>query len=756
MNLMIESLELTNWRSHGKTNLKFRKGTNLIIGNMGAGKSSILDAISFSLFGSFPSLDRRKIKLEDIFRYNEDEIQLKTILEWEKNIYTIERKIKKGKTISTEAEIFKNGNLIEHGQTAVTEYIQQIIGINYDLFSRAIYSEQNNIDYFLNIDPRKRKQELDSLLGLDKIETARANITSVISQIKSRKDISSSNFDISKISNLEAEINNIQNEINQIIQRNTKNPLGILESLNKEKNINTQLKSLKENLERLEKELIKLVSEKDTLSKEIRKIDEKELVDKKNELDIINNEKKNELIEFGKFEQILANKRKEQGVVENKYKIKNETISKLQIALEQIQIIGNIADEIKNCEKNKLDLETEKRVCQKELLDSEKLLQHISPGINLCPLCYSEIKDPKHLVDEKQKMIKLAKNKIDEINEKLNFVKIKSDEFVSKNKIKTALEEQIKLHQKNLAENEDLEKNKLDLEKEIKELENQYKLKKEKNTELEKNSNKLQNEIKDIELQIKKNKDISIINGKIKDLEIKQKMIAFDQNEYEISNEKVNKLATEYQIAKIEQENFIKEEKIQKEKLALIQKQIEQFKLINKKIEYDIELEKQLVIYKNALLETQIQMRTSLIESINSAMAEIWGLFYPHRNYQGIRMNVTEKDYIVELNSNGQWKSIDSIASGGERASAVLSMRVALSIVLAPKLSWLMLDEPTHNLDNDAIELLSKTLQFKVPQVINQTFIITHEERLIGSEFSVAYRIYREKEKNEESKYEKI
>jgi translation initiation factor IF-3 len=68
-------------------------------------------------------------------------------------------------------------------------------------------------------------------------------------------------------------------------------------------------------------------------------------------------------------------------------------------------------------------------------------------------LCYSEIKDPKHLVDEKQKMIKLAKNKIDEINEKLNFVKIKSDEFVSKNKIKTALEEQIKLHQKNLAEN---------------------------------------------------------------------------------------------------------------------------------------------------------------------------------------------------------------------------------------------------------------------------------------------------------------
>ncbi|MBU0586228.1 AAA family ATPase, partial [Candidatus Micrarchaeota archaeon] len=37
---MLTSISLENWRSHLNTNLNFKKGTNLIIGIMGSGKSS--------------------------------------------------------------------------------------------------------------------------------------------------------------------------------------------------------------------------------------------------------------------------------------------------------------------------------------------------------------------------------------------------------------------------------------------------------------------------------------------------------------------------------------------------------------------------------------------------------------------------------------------------------------------------------------------------------------------------------------------
>jgi DNA repair exonuclease SbcCD ATPase subunit len=137
-------------------------------------------------------------------------------------------------------------------------------------------------------------------------------------------------------------------------------------------------------------------------------------------------------------------------------------------------------------------------------------------------------------------------------------------------------------------------------------------------------------------------------------------------------------------------------------------------------------------------------------------MNEVWGIFYPYRNYPAIRLEVTEKDYMFEVNDGSAWKGLESMASGGERASAALTLRVALAMVLTPKLGWLILDEPTHNLDTDAIEMLSSALQTKVPQVVNQTFVITHEEGLMGSEFASSYRLSRDKEHNGETKVETI
>ena len=61
--MIINAIRLHNFKSHADTSVEFGPGINVIIGENGAGKTSILEAISFALFrdysGSMENLLRR-------------------------------------------------------------------------------------------------------------------------------------------------------------------------------------------------------------------------------------------------------------------------------------------------------------------------------------------------------------------------------------------------------------------------------------------------------------------------------------------------------------------------------------------------------------------------------------------------------------------------------------------------------------------------------------------------------------------------
>ena len=65
---LIRSITLKNWKTHKNTKLDFSKGTNILIGQMGAGKSSLMDAISFALFGTFPAIHHKRVAVSRLIR----------------------------------------------------------------------------------------------------------------------------------------------------------------------------------------------------------------------------------------------------------------------------------------------------------------------------------------------------------------------------------------------------------------------------------------------------------------------------------------------------------------------------------------------------------------------------------------------------------------------------------------------------------------------------------------------------------------
>src|SRR3989442_10168756 len=187
---MITKVKLKNWKSHSDSEFDFTFGTNALLGRMGAGKSSCLDAICFALFGSFPSLQTKKIKIDDIIMkkpQEKDRAEVEVNFDLEGSFYSVKRIIEKRKG-TTYSEIRENGKLLDAPNSQrVTEIVSKILKVNYELFSKAIYSEQNGIDYFLTIPKGQRMKKIDELLMIDKFEEARAHATSLINKIVERK-----------------------------------------------------------------------------------------------------------------------------------------------------------------------------------------------------------------------------------------------------------------------------------------------------------------------------------------------------------------------------------------------------------------------------------------------------------------------------------------------------------------------------------------------------------------------------------------
>jgi len=183
---MITKLNLENWKNHKNIELEFYPGINSIVGDMGSGKSSILQAISFALFGTFSELKSKEVKTNDLITRNIADSS-KVFLEFKNNKdeLVIERKVKKDKI--SEATLKRKGKLISGPQVQeVTASIEKLLGVNQNLWLRTVYAKQNEIDYFLNIAPLRRKKEIDELMNLDKFERAREGVVKLVNKLKTR------------------------------------------------------------------------------------------------------------------------------------------------------------------------------------------------------------------------------------------------------------------------------------------------------------------------------------------------------------------------------------------------------------------------------------------------------------------------------------------------------------------------------------------------------------------------------------------
>src|SRR5210317_1044556 len=114
--MRLKKLKINNIRSYENAEVNFPEGSTLLMGDIGSGKTSILLAIEFALFGLQPSQ-----RGTSLLRSNEQEAFVSLDFEVDGKQVTIERKLKKGsKTVSqADACITIDGNKQEGAVTEI-------------------------------------------------------------------------------------------------------------------------------------------------------------------------------------------------------------------------------------------------------------------------------------------------------------------------------------------------------------------------------------------------------------------------------------------------------------------------------------------------------------------------------------------------------------------------------------------------------------------------------------------------------------
>ena len=243
--MIFTKLKLRNFKSHENTVIRFNKGISVIVGENGAGKSTILEAISFALFKQHTGK-----KIDDLVRNNAQSMFVE--LEFDSN--GRKYKIIREKKSSLKSSIYKKtssyGEYVHvcTGDKEVSNEIRQILDIDSDLFLNAIYIRQGEIAELVDKTPAEKKLLIAKLLGIDSLEKSWRNLLPIINDYEN--ELSELKGKLYNSKELSDELDHKKAELNSLKERG----LELEKQIDEVNGLRDEISENKRNMER-EKEI---------------------------------------------------------------------------------------------------------------------------------------------------------------------------------------------------------------------------------------------------------------------------------------------------------------------------------------------------------------------------------------------------------------------------------------------------------------------------------------------------------------------
>lgn len=697
----MESLEIEGFRGiNQRLTFKLDRPIVFFFGKNGFGKSSVLGAIEWCLFGNLAYIVNPESRMQDeivnIFNL-EGKARVKLVMVFGNKRYEFTRVKNIGKR-NTKFTITSPDGEFQDKQAENKCFT--LLNITFDDFYRAVYLHQESVRGLLIDKPAIRDETMDRLFGLERLRNILKaipirDVRDAVKKLQTKRDRigerikgASEKVENDYRKNLENARELGLKEENISFEFGSKKVKSIIDRLGEiagQYDINLLKFSVPTSVEDLNKGSIRakkfmnecrktIISDSgvgDTTAKKIRLI---ELMEK-----------------YSKNEEGIKDAKKRLSEIETKYgdKIKIE------------KFIGGIKAKIDKLEEKRKNINVRQRVINDAIDYFEKITE------NSCPVCGSAIDGKKILEKLKSQIEKLKTKTIDEIDK----------------------------------ENEKLEKQKKELEDASSDF---LTIKGELDTLKIKKENQIQSISELIGKTLEKAENLTeIVSREIKKLDADIKKF---EDAHKSREEEFQRIEGDIDIVKAIHKVLTKKQEYEGIK-TLMASDVEGMKTLRDEIKKLNLFEDMLTQLMKAMTSAQINLADEEIKKTSPNISKYYGILCNHPYFRGIRIDVQSKkaggkvknSYFIKAFNPTERKdtAVSARFSTGQMNCVALSIYMSLSTVLSHKLGFLILDDSSQSLDTEhkysLVEILNKVVSD------NQLLISTQDtefQKILKSQLS--------------------
>ncbi|WP_435195610.1 DNA double-strand break repair ATPase Rad50 [Natronomonas sp. EA1] len=213
-------VRLSNFKCYADADLTLDHGVTVIHGLNGSGKSSLLEACFFALYGA-RALDAT---LEDVITNGAEEASIELWFSHGGGDYRIERELKRrGDSAQTTTCVLETPNSTVEGARDVRAAVAEMLRMDASAFVNCAYVRQGEVNKLINASPGERQDMIDDLLQLGKLEEYRERASDArvgVGRVRDNKEGVLRELDDTlaekESKDLHAQLNEYESELNDV------------------------------------------------------------------------------------------------------------------------------------------------------------------------------------------------------------------------------------------------------------------------------------------------------------------------------------------------------------------------------------------------------------------------------------------------------------------------------------------------------------------------------------------------------------
>ncbi|MBI2558127.1 SMC family ATPase [Candidatus Woesearchaeota archaeon] len=667
--MFLKSVKLHNIRSYESAEINFPPGSVLLAGDIGSGKSTILLAVEFAIFGA----KKGELPAYTLLRHGKKEGSVELRMQIDNKDIIIKRVLKRSNDdIRQEAGyIVMNGIKKEGTSEELRAIVLDLLGYPKDLIKKGkdliyrytVYTPQEAMKQILYDDKETRLETLRKVFNIDKYKRIKDNSKIITASLREKKkgiegfilDLEYKKKDLEERKNEILEIDRRISEIQPKIEEMKKIISDKKISIGSIENEIRELNALKKEFSVAEASLSHKVEQNNRLNDEIKKL-ERQAEELKKDVE------GKSLQQIDAITKKINEKEKEINLAELNYRNSIKKIRELEVRIE------HCSDTIKKVE-----------------------------SLEICPVCEQKV-DEKHKHD-----VHLRETK-------------KYQELVGQ--IKNCNEEESKL-----------ERIRIQLKKELDSLmkgQSHFNVLKIKLENLNEKTSLMEEKLR---LKESVKKEIGSLNAKKSELNSSIAKYSKTEEKYRLVKKELDELLPQERFLELEKKKY----EAEKDSIARFIKSLEKEISGKQKAKENLAYLSQLSNWIDELFVNLMSaMEKHVMASIHSQFNELFkNWFDVLLEDEAISIRVDE-EFTPIIEQDGYETYIENL-SGGEKTSVALSYRLALNKVINDAVAGIktkdiiMLDEPTDGFSSEQLDKVRDVLN---QLSINQIIIVSHEGKI--------------------------